>query len=458
MSGMQRSTQTPAGTDAWREFLPAALEVRDTPPARGGRIVLRVLAGMVACIVLWSVIGRIDVVAVASGRIIPSGRSKPLQSVEAGIVEAVHVREGQQVARGEVLVDLGDRTLAPERDRLAAELDSERLLLAVALALHDVVEQAKPAFDAAFDGAQRQAGLVPGLRAVHRELLVSRWNEYRRDRLALEQRIAAREADAAALQAEVLKLEQALPMQLERHRAATSLLERGLLARQQWLASQLELNTTRQELASARERTLALRAGESEARAQLAAGSSRFKAGVLEQVARHRRSVAALEQELRRAHERSARLALRAPVDGIVQQLAVSGAGAVVRPAEPLLVIVPRDDALEVEALVLNRDIGFVRHRQAAVVKVETFNFTRYGVVGGRVRTVSAEAVEHERLGLVYPARVALEQGFVEVDGGRRELSPGMAVQVEIHTGTRRIIEYFLSPLRKTLRESIRER
>jgi hemolysin D len=149
---------------------------------------------------------------------------------------------------------------------------------------------------------------------------------------------------------------------------------------------------------------------------------------------------------------------LRSPAAGTVQQLAVRAPGAVLKPAEPVLVVVPRDAALEVEAFVLNRDIGFVGSGQDAAVKVDTFEFTRYGLLPARVRSVSVEAVEHPQFGAVYPARVALERDWIAVGDGRATLAPGMAVQVEIRTGTRKIIDYFLSPLGRVVHDSIRER
>ncbi|MFM7272291.1 MAG: HlyD family efflux transporter periplasmic adaptor subunit, partial [Gammaproteobacteria bacterium] len=147
-----------------------------------------------------------------------------------------------------------------------------------------------------------------------------------------------------------------------------------------------------------------------------------------------------------------------APVDGVVEQLAVRHAGAVLRPAETVLMLVPRDEPLEVEALLPDRDIAFVRAGQLAAVKVDAFDFTRHGLLPARVRTLSAEAVPHERLGNVYATRVALERDFFELERGRTALLPGMSVQVEIRTGRRRVIDYFLSPLRGAAQDSMRER
>ena len=172
---------------------------------------------------------------------------------------------------------------------------------------------------------------------------------------------------------------------------------------------------------------------------------------------------------------------MTAPVDGTVQQLAVHTVGGVVTPAQALIVVVPADSRLEIEAMVSNRDIGFVKAGQSAEIKVDTFNYTRYGLLRGKVESLSADAVTRDKRedksnaphGLdkdaaaandsgsrepVYSARVSLEKTTMIIDDKPIDLSPGMAVTVEIKTGSRRIIRFLLSPLLRYGHESLRER
>jgi hemolysin D len=149
---------------------------------------------------------------------------------------------------------------------------------------------------------------------------------------------------------------------------------------------------------------------------------------------------------------------LTSPVDGTVQQLAVHTIGGVVTPAQPLMMIVPRDNPLEVEAFIENKDIGFVRPGQEAQVKVETFQYTKYGTIEAKVTSVSLDAINDEKRGLIYSTRVKMARSALRVEGTEVDLSPGMAVSVEIKTGKRRLIEYFLSPLIQHAGESLRER
>lgn len=156
--------------------------------------------------------------------------------------------------------------------------------------------------------------------------------------------------------------------------------------------------------------------------------------------------------------QRNRLMQLRAPVDGVVQQLAIHTVGGVVTPAQVLMAIVPSEDSLEVEATVLNKDIGFVRPGQRATVKVESFPYTRYGYLEGIVETVSHDAVQDEQLGLVFSARVKLSDASLAIDGVSVSLTPGMSLSVEIKTGKRRVIDYLLSPLKQHGGEALRER
>jgi hemolysin D len=167
---------------------------------------------------------------------------------------------------------------------------------------------------------------------------------------------------------------------------------------------------------------------------------------------------ASLAQEVVKAGQRTELQRLVSPIDGVVQQLAVHTIGGVVTPAQQLMVVVPQDHPVEVEAQVENNDVGFVKEGQPVEIKVETFPFTLYGTIPGKVVSVSDDAAPIEKVGLVYPARVSLDRATIQVEGREVKLSPGMAVTVEIKTGQRRLIEFFLSPLLKSIQETARER
>jgi hemolysin D len=186
-----------------------------------------------------------------------------------------------------------------------------------------------------------------------------------------------------------------------------------------------------------------------------------------------------LAQDVIKAEQRTNLHALTAPVDGVVQQLAVHTVGGVVTPGQVLLAVVPVDSHLEIEAMVSNRDIGFVHAGQGAEIKVDTFNFTRYGLIHGEVLSISKDAISRDKPNdknndrsqgtenassepkgqeLNYSARVSLDRKQMQVEDKLINLSPGMAVTVEIKTGSRSIISYLLSPLAQYKQEMLRER
>lgn len=163
-------------------------------------------------------------------------------------------------------------------------------------------------------------------------------------------------------------------------------------------------------------------------------------------------------EEVTKARQMNRFQRLVAPVDGTVQSLEVHTVGGVVEAAKPLMTVIPARGALEVQAKVLNKDIGFVRAGQEAAVKLEAFPFTRYGAVPGRVRSISRDAVQDKDLGLVYMATITLDRSFVDADGRRYVLSPGLSATVDVKTGTRRIVSYLISPLQTSISQAGRER
>ncbi len=466
------------GVDA--DLLPAAIALRDGEPLPAARWLLYALLALLAAAIAWSVLGQVDVVAVAPGQVIPHGRSHIVQSPDGGEVRTLSVRDGETVAAGQLLLELDPADLLVEQARVGVALMAERGELAAARALVQAL--------AADDGPQRNstgttatAGAIGAtaattasalLRAAWRAdgaaddtgfagqagLLASRVEEHRRSLGALRERQAARAAERRALAGTERHLREELRVRTERAQAARSLYRRGLVAREHWVQLDSERRAMEQESRATGERRQALEREIAAAEAERAAFEAGAQRSALAALNEHLRNTESLAHELRRVTQRVQRLRLHAPLAGAVQQLAVRGPGSVVRAAEPLLVIVPAGAPLEVEAFVRGRDIGFVGEQQTAAVKVDTFDFTRYGTLPARVSSVSAEAVEHPRWGAVYPARVALARDWLLVNGRRAVLVPGMAVQVEIRLGTRRIVDYFLSPLRKVARESIRER
>ena len=438
------------------EFLPAALALRDTPLHPAPRIAMGLIMLFAAIALLWAVFGKIDIVASAQGKLIPDDRSKVIQPMETASVLAIHVRDGQRVATGDLLIELDATQALADATRVNQDLLAARLEVALARALLAALESPQSprlssqlAPDFAVD-AVRLAAEQRQLDGRHGEL---------RARLAqLDAEIARREAELRSTRELVEKLAQTAPIARQRAQDYKDLFEKNFVSRHGYLEREQARIEQERDLAAQQAKVEEIRAALLEGQRQRMSLIAETRRTTLDALTQAEQKEASLMQDRVKAEDRGRLLRLTAPVGGSVQQLAVHTVGGVVTPAQPLLVIVPGDNPLEVEAFLENKDIGFVRAGQAAEIKLETFPFTKYGTIPGKVIQVSSDAIQDEKRGLVYAARVKLDKATLQVDGKTVNLTPGMAVTVEIKTGKRRVVEYFLSPLMQYGDESLRER
>jgi hemolysin D len=445
------------------DFLPAALEIQEKPPSPVGRAVIWSIVAFFSVAIIWAMIGEIDIVATAQGKIIPSGRVKVIQPMEIGVVKQIHVSEGRHVEAGDLLVELDSTASQADLGRLEMELVAARLDAARYVALAQITAATDTALPASARPALR---LSPSLTqsasehaiALQGQMLTSEWAEHRARAAALDNTIASRDAQLAALSEEVKKREGTLPLITRRADAVRRLVDKQLGSEQSWLELEEKRLEQRQDLASLRKKTAQVSASIREGRQQRLALDAEFRSGVLAKLAEAEKRIEQLQQETVKASQHAELQRLTAPVPGVVQQLSIHTIGGVVTPAQELMKIVPESRSLEVEAWILNRDIGFIEAGQNAEVKIETFPFTRYGTLDGEVIAVSSDAVTDDRKGLIYSGRVMLKESVIRVGEKRVSLTPGMAVTVEVKTGRRRLIEYLLSPLMRYKQESLGER
>lgn len=443
------------------EFLPAALEVQESPPSPLGRFVMWTVIAMIVVALVWSIFGRIEIVAVAPGKIIPSGQVKVIQAGNIGRVKAILVADGDAVKAGQPLIEL-DPTLADaDRERLQSDWIAGTLELARWRAFSTWLDTGKAGdIKAEVDQAFATAKLQQSQSSVElqRALLTQAIAEQRSRVASIDQSLARKRADAASTEKMVEKLRKTLPLVTQRAESVRKLSDSNLVAKNTYLEIEQERIEAEQDLAAQESALVSTNAAISELIEQRGLTLAEARRAALEKVEVLGARVASQQQELIKARDIASNQVLTSPVEGIVQQLKVHTIGGVVQPAEALLVVVPKDQLLEVEARVLNKDIGFVRAGQSVTVKVESFPFTRYGVIAGNVTSVSRDAIADEKLGLYYAARVRVAKSTMRVDGVDVLLSPGMAVTAEVTTGTRRVIEYVLSPVMQHAKESGRER
>lgn len=434
------------------EFLPAALSLTETPPSPAPRLAMRLIVGFSAIALIWAIFGKVDVVAVAQGRIIPGGHTKTIQPIETAAIRAIHVSDGQSVKAGDVLIELDATQTQADAEKTSVGLQAAQLQAARARALLAAIESRKAPVPAWPEG-------VPAARVEQEErVLAGQHAEFQAKRARMEADLVRREAELLTTREVVKKLEQTATLAKQRADDFRSLVEKNFISRHGYLDKEQARIEQEGDLATQRGRARELQAAIAQGRAELEAMVAETRRVALESLNEAEQRIAAFGQDYAKADSRNRMMTLIAPVDGTVQQLAVHTVGGVVTPAQPLMVVVPREGALEIEAFIENKDIGFVFAGQEAQVKLETFPFTRYGTVPATVTHVSSDAISDEKRGLIYSAKVQMSRTVIEVDGKTVNLSPGMTASVEIKTGRRRIIDFFLSPLAQYGGEALRER
>ncbi|MDR2852520.1 MAG: HlyD family type I secretion periplasmic adaptor subunit [Burkholderiaceae bacterium] len=434
-----------------RAFLPAELELLETPVHPAPRWAVRTLILMTFVALLIGVFGRLDIVVAAQGAFIPGVRVKVIQPAITGVVREILVREGQRVEAGQLLMRLDTTQAAADTDKARSIKLDAMLAAARADALLAAQHTGKPPVVTSVEGASPER-----LQAAQR-LAESAWSEYRDQIDSAQAELRKRQAVLESTRAEIAKLEQTAPLARQQADAFQGLVADRYVARNEYLAKEQDALGKENDLTAQRSRANELAAGIAEQRANLEAAASKFRRSQLDDLEKGTQQITQGRNDEIRAQTRQELLSLRAPVAGTVQKLAVHTLGGVVTTAQSIMEIVP-DDVLEIEAQLANKDVGFVQVGQRVAVKVEAFPYSRYGYLNGTVTAVSIDAVRDRRQGMTFPVRIRVSTNRIRVDNRWIRLTPGMAVTADIRTGSRSVIGYFLDPLRVSLQESMHER
>ncbi|VXB55510.1 Hemolysin D [Burkholderia sp. 8Y] len=432
-------------------FLPAELELLETPVHPAPRWAMRIMILLALSALVIGVAGRLDIVVTANGRLVPDARVKVVQPALTGVVREIFVRDGQRVAAGELLMKLDTTQAAADSDKAATMLLNARLGAARANALLVAQQEDRAPVVLPVIGA-------PAARMQDAQRFAEgAWLEFRDRYEGAQAELLKRQAELESTRAQVAKLAATAPLARQQAEAYGALVADKYVARNDFLDKQQDAIAKEHELTAQRSHVRELSAAIGVQRAEVAATVSKFRRDQLDELERRTQEIAASRDEQTKANTRQALLSLTASVAGTVQQLAVHTVGGVVTTAQSLMEIVP-DDALRVEAQLQNKDIGFVEVGQKVAVKVEAFPYTRYGYLTGTVDEISNNAVQDKRLGLTFPVRIRLDANRIKVDQRWIALTPGMAITADIRTGRRRVIEYFLDPLMQNAVESMHER
>lgn len=451
-------------------FLPAALSLQATPPHPAPRRAMWAIMALFLIALVWAFVGKVDIVAVAPGRIVVSEGTKLLQPLEASVVNAIHVKDGDRVKAGQVLIELDPTTAKADSSRVQQEreaaLSEAWRTQALLKALENGQEPrlSKEAFKgdmAAFATSRQQM----------QDQLRTEWRNIEAQQAKLEADLDTKQAELHTVTEQVSKLEATLPLAKKREQDFETLAKQGFMSQhagQDRTQVRIEME---QDLAAYRAKREETRAAIAQAQQALRAWRADVRNTLSERHAKADLQQRQLVEEGSKATQRERLTTLTAPVDGTVQQLAVHTAGGVVTPAQVLLVVVPEQAHVTAEVTLENKDVGFVSEGQSAEIKLETFPYTRYGTVPAIVTTITADAVMKEPSaqpskdgkpvlsgGAVFPATLTLAHNTMQIDGKQIKLAPGMNLTAEIKTGQRRVIDYLLSPVQEYARESLKER
>jgi hemolysin D len=504
-----RALRLVSGRD--REFLPAALEILETPPpplpiALIGTICLVALLALV-----WSFVGRLDVYAVAPGKIETAGYSKVIEPLDPGKVAVIHVEAGQSVRAGDLLFELDPaeanadaRSAEDVMNASLAEIDRRRYAIEAVRGAQAEEMRGNGQRDVTggpADGPQAVDSPVERL-AAQSDLRIA-WDEALPDSFRLREEEVLR-ADLAQLSDSLKALDKQMVQKLAtRKRLSMSIasqhslmdtLNQRVSTRQQAIALKIdtkinlydakeELDKAQVQLASDEGQLIETDAALKELQSEKSKIISQFVADNQNRLTEALRKADETRQALVKATARLARTKLYAPISGVVQQTAVTTVGQVVTTGQQLAVITPGGGKLQVQALVPNLDVGFVKPGQRAVIKIDAFPFTRFGVLHGKVEKIASAAISEQEAkralanatasanadqapptapgqpeSFVFPITVALDETAMKIDGAVIPITPGMTVSVEIKTDSRRVIDYLLSPLAKIASEAARER
>jgi hemolysin D len=455
-----------------REFLPATIELIETPFSPTLRFTAFALCGLISAAVIWASLSHIDMVAVADGKVVPLGQVKVVQPLETAMIRAIHVDEGDHVASGQLLVDLDPTEARADLDALIYNLTQAALDAEVAR----VLLTRNP--DEPFRGPE---GADPELVEQSHSQAQREIEKQLATIAGFEADIAQKNAELQSNDAQIERAQLTLPLLQEKNETAKGLYEKQYGTRPPVLDSEQALVEKRAELKAAQQNVYQLEAERRSIQAKSAEARAGYMADATDRRTKALMKISQLNQDMTKARQKESYRRLVAPVDGTVQGLKIHTSGAVVTTADTLMTIVPDGAGIEVDCLVPNKDIGFVSEGQDVELKLEAFPFTRYGLVQGRVRRLGRDAATNPNAAppgslaaiaqapqqgssspppaeLAYPAKVTLLRDWILVDGREEKIRAGMRVSAEIKTGDRRVIEYLLSPVVQAVKEAGRER
>lgn len=438
-----------SNTTRYNNFLPAHLSILKTPPSYLAFTMAISISVGIFIAIAWSYFGKLDVQATTQGKLIVSGRTQTIQAFELSRLQQIHVEDGQQVKQGDPLLSV--KVLGVDQDIVSLHYQknfhaSEEMIHHALLNQQQI--ETSPRYPQLSLTEQVQAKLsYQTIKKEYETLLNEIANEVQLNRVNYQ----ARERELK----DINILMHNIKKRLDAH---TALNQKQLISQKEFLEQERELLLARKEKTAKQSELSILNSQHHALREKQNRINAQKHQEWYEKYQQAKFKFVSLEQELIKNQERNQLEIIRAPVDGTVQQIAIYTLGAVLQPAQQLMVIVPNNHVQLAEVKILNKDIGFIQEGLKADVKIDAFPYTRYGTIEGELLSISRDSTQDENLGLVYLAQIGLSSKQLLVEGEHIELTPGLSIVAEIKTDKRRLIDYLLSPINEYTSTAMREK
>ena len=396
----------------------------------------------------WAFSAELDEVTVAEGVVVPKGDLRVVQHLEGGIVKNISVREGARVIAGQTLLELDRASSGLKKEDLEVRMDGQVVLKA---RLEAEAAGKKPNFPASVRNRR------PKLVNAQEKAFSARQRELNTTISVLNNQIRQRELEVRELASKQKSTSRNLKLAQERLKDSADLLAQKLVPRMEHLKLEAEVEDLESELSTLKSAIPRTQAGVEEAKERRNETNTRFRREAQDELGAVEEQIARLQEELAIAGERGRRLEIKSPIDGVVKNMRYTTIGGVVKAGEPILELVPTGEKLIIDAKLNPVDRGFVREGQPARVKISTYDFVRYGALEGIVTLVAADSTEEED-GPYFQVQVETEKTYLGAKEGDLPITAGMQATVDIHTGTKTVIDFLIKPVLKMKSEAFRER
>lgn len=433
------------------QFKPAIVEIQDEPASPTGRIVAWSICSLILIAIVWSSFAEIDIIATAQGKIVPVGNTKIVQSHIDGTINKIYVKDGDFVKKDDLLLDINSDVYTAEKSALEKSLFAETIKYNRSQAMVNYLENKE----------NKKLETIPNS-YLSKEMQVMLFEQEYRDlesNLAmLEDSLTQKKHELDNVKINISNYKKTVALTEIRSKKIQGLLEQKISSEMEFMEFEEKRIKEINDLESLKSKEKQLIANIKELNEKITYAKIENKKKHLVTIEESLNNINRIKEDINKNEVMIRYSRIYSPVSGYIQEMKFHTVGGVLEQAQEILKIVEDKSDIEVEALISSRDIGFIENGMDVAIKVDTFLFTKYGLVHGKITNISGDAINDEKLGLVYKTKIKLNEKFIKVDNRNVQLSYGMSVTSEIKTSKRTVLEFFLSPITKALNESVKER